>query len=50
MVVEQLRTEVISVFQNITNELGGEKHKVPVLEMPSHTDEIKQMINSIPEG
>ena len=45
MVVEQLRTEVISVFQNITNELGSEKHKVPVLEMPSYTDEIKQMMD-----
>lgn len=44
-VVEQLRTEVMAVFQNVTNELGTEKYKVPVLEMPSQTDEIKQMMD-----
>ena len=35
--VEQLRTEVMSVFQNVANELGTAKYKVPVLEMPSQT-------------
>lgn len=44
-IVEQIRTEVMSVFQNILNELGTEKYKVPVLELPSQTDEIKQMMN-----
>ena len=43
--VEQLRTEVMAVFQNITNELGTEKYKVPVLEMPSQTDEIREMMD-----
>ncbi len=43
--VEQIRSEVISVFQNVTNELGTAEHKVPVLEMPSQTDEIKQMMD-----
>lgn len=43
--VEQMRTEVIAVFQNVTNELGTQKYKVPVLEMPSQTDEIKQMMD-----
>ena len=43
--VEQFRTEVVAVFQNITNELGTSKYKVPVLEMPSQTDEIKQMMD-----
>ncbi len=42
--IEQIRTEVMAAFQNVTNELGTEKHKIPVLEMPSQTDEIKQMM------
>ena len=44
-VVEQIRSEVMAVFQNVTNELGNSKYKVPVLEMPSYTDEIKQMMD-----
>ena len=44
-VIEQLRTEIISTFQNILNELGTEKYKVPVLELPSQTDEIKEMMD-----
>ena len=32
-------------FLNVANELGTEKYKVPVLEMPSQTDEIKQMMD-----
>ena len=43
--VEQLRTEVMAVFQNVANELGTEKYKVPVLEMPSQTDEIREMMD-----
>lgn len=43
--VEQLRTEVMAVFQNVANELGTAKYKVPVLEMPSQTDEIRQMMD-----
>ncbi len=44
-VVEQIRSEVISSFQNVLNELGNAEHKVPVLEMPSQTDEMKQMMD-----
>ena len=44
-VVEQLRSEVMAVFQNVINELGNSKYKVPVLEMPSQTDEIRQMMD-----
>lgn len=43
--VEQLRSEVMAVFQNVTNELGTSKYKVPVLEMPSQTDEIREMMD-----
>ena len=43
--VEQLRTEVMAVFQNVANELGTAKYKVPVLEMPSQTDEIREMMD-----
>lgn len=45
--VEQMRTEVMAVFQNLVNELGSEKYKVPVLEMPSRTDEIRTMMNEM---
>lgn len=44
-IVEQMRSEVIAVFQNVLNELGTAAHKVPVLELPSQTDEIKQMMD-----
>ena len=44
-VEEQIKTEVIAVFQNVVNELGTEAHKVPVLEMPSQTDEIREMMD-----
>ncbi len=42
---EQIRSEVIGTFQNILNELGNSEHKVPVLELPSQTDEIKQIMD-----
>ena len=45
--IEQIRAEVIAVFQNLVNELGSEKHKVPVLEMPSKTDEIREMMSEM---
>ena len=44
-ITEQMQKEVISVFQNVLNELGNSVHKVPVLELPSQTDEIKQMMD-----
>jgi len=43
---EQMRAEVIGAFQNILNELGNSEHKVPVLEIPSQTDEIKEMMDN----
>ena len=46
-VVEQIRSEVLAVFQNVTNELGNSEHKVAVLELPSQTDEIKDMMNQM---
>ena len=42
---DQIRTEIMAVFQNVANELGDEKHKVPVVQMPSQTDEIRQMMD-----
>jgi len=42
---EQMRSEVIGAFQNVLNELGNSTHKVPVLELPSSTDEIKSMMD-----
>ena len=44
-IVEQMRSEVVGAFQNVLNELGTEAHKVPVLELPSNTDEIKKVMD-----
>ena len=43
--IEQMRSEVIASFQNVLNELGNSKYKTPVLELPSYTDEIKQIMD-----
>lgn len=43
--VEQMRSEVIASFQNVLNELGTSAHQIPVLELPSQTDEIKQIMD-----
>ena len=42
---DQMTSEVIATFQNVLNELGNSNHKVPVLELPSNTDEIKQVMD-----
>lgn len=42
---EQMRSEVIGSFQNVLNELGNSEHKVPVLELPSQTDNIKKIMD-----
>ena len=44
-ITEQMRSEVIAAFQNVLNELGNSNHKVPVLELPSSTDEIKKAMD-----
>lgn len=43
--INQMSSEVIAAFQNILNELGNSNHKVPVLELPSNTDEIKAIMD-----
>lgn len=43
--VEQVRSEVIASFQNVLNELGTSAHQIPVLELPSQTDEIKHIMD-----
>lgn len=43
--IDQMSSEVIAAFQNILNELGNSSHKVPVLELPSNTDEIKTIMD-----
>lgn len=43
---EQMRSEVVGAFQNVLNELGNASHKVPVLELPSSTDEIKATMDA----
>ena len=44
-ITEQMRAEVMASFQNVLNELGTSAHKVPVLELPSQTDEIKAVMD-----
>ena len=44
-ITEQMRSEVIASFQNVLNEMGNSNHRVPVLELPSYTDEMKQVMD-----
>jgi len=44
-ITEQMRSEVIAAFQNVLNEMGNSAHRVPVLELPSNTDEMKQAMD-----
>ncbi len=44
-ITEQIRSEVVGAFQNVLNELGTSAHKVPALELPSSTDEIKKVMD-----
>ena len=44
-ITEQMRSEVIAAFQNVLNEMGNSQHRVPVLELPSYTDEMKQVMD-----
>lgn len=39
-VIEQIRSEFISVFRNTLSELGSDKYKVEALDLPHHDDEI----------
>ena len=43
-ITEQIKSEVLETLQNVLNELGTETYKIPVLELPSQIDEIKQLI------
>ena len=45
MLTDQMNSEVIATFQNVLNELGNSVHKVPLLELPSNTDEIKKIMD-----
>ena len=42
---EQMRAEVLSSFQQVLNALGTGDYKVPVLELPSSTDQIKKAMS-----
>ncbi len=45
LLVEQMDTEVKGAFQNVLNELSNSNHKVPAMELPSNTDEIKKIMD-----
>ena len=40
-----MQSEVMAALQNVLNELGTSKYKVPVLELPSQTDEIMHVLS-----
>ena len=43
-IVEQIRSEVMETLQSVLNELGTEEYKIPVMELPSQTDRIKDLM------
>ena len=44
-IIEQMRSEVVAAFQNVLNEMGNSVHRVPVMELPSNTDEMKKAMD-----
>lgn len=44
-ICEQMRSEVVGSFQNVLNALGNSANKVPVLELPSSTEKIKNLMD-----
>lgn len=40
-----MRSEVVGVLQNVLNELGNSNNQISPLELPSQTDEMKQMMD-----
>ena len=44
-ITEQMRSEVVGAFQKVLNELGNSENQVPVLELPSATDTIKNIMD-----
>ena len=43
-ITQQIKSEVLETLQNVLNELGTEEYKVPVMELPSQTEKIKEII------
>ena len=43
-ITEQMFSEVLDAFQNLLNQLGTEIHQIPAMELPSQTDEIREMM------
>lgn len=43
--LEQMQAEVIEVFNVVLNELGNSSNKTPVLELPSATSKIKEILS-----
>lgn len=45
LVEGQMRSEVVGVLQNVLNELGNSANQISPLELPSQTDEMKDMMD-----
>ena len=44
-ITEQMRSEVVAAFQMVLNEMGNSEHRVPYLELPSHTLDMKKAMD-----
>lgn len=42
---EQMRTEVVGALNKVVNALGSKENKISVLELPSHTDDMKRLMD-----
>lgn len=45
LIQDQMTSEIMDSFQNVMNGLGSDKYKIEVYDLPSKTDEIKQIMN-----
>ena len=43
--IEQIKSEVVAAFSNVTNSLGSDEYKVYAMDIPNKTDEIKTMMS-----
>lgn len=43
-ITNQIKSEILETVQNVLNELGTESYKIPIVELQSQTDKIKELI------
>jgi membrane protease subunit (stomatin/prohibitin family) len=45
VLIEQMRTEVVGALNKVVNALGSKDNRISVLELPSHTDDMKRLMD-----